>query len=184
MHAVINACNNGSIDATVCRVISNRPDALGLAIAKQNNITTDVCDHQQYATRAEFDKAIAESIEKAQPDWVLLAGFMRILSSDTVKQYLGRMINIHPSLLPKYPGLNTHERALAAGDTEHGASVHFVTPELDAGPIIGQITVPIVKGDTSATLAQRVLAQEHKLLVESMQLCVSGAARFTHPESI
>jgi len=178
MQAIVNACQTGRLDAQVVRVISNRPQAAGLQYAQKQNIETVVCDHTVLSNRDNFDAEIGKAIESANPDLVVLAGFMRILGAELVENFLGRIINIHPSLLPKYPGLNTHRRALAAGDTEHGASVHFVTPELDAGPIIAQAIVPIVQGDTEQSLAQRVLAEEHELLINSMHRCLTGDIQF------
>jgi len=178
MQSIVKACESGAIDASVTAVISNRPDAPGLDFAKQHDIDAIVCDHTRFTHRDEFDAELGRRIESADPDWIVLAGFIRILGTELVSRYEGRMINIHPSLLPKYPGLNTHERALSAGDTEHGATVHFVTPELDAGPVISQVKVPILEGDDKETLAARVLEQEHRLLVEAVQRCVTGQTNY------
>ena len=178
MQAIVNACDLGQINAEVVLVISNRPDAAGLAFAKRHGITTKVCDHTHFPERQQFDAELASIIESAKPDWVVLAGFMRILGAELVQQFVGRMINIHPSLLPKYPGLNTHERALAEGDAEHGATVHFVTPELDAGPVIDQVAVPIKENDTPALLAARVLSEEHGLLVKAIKRCTAGEVQY------
>ena len=178
MRAIINACKTGSLAADTVAVISNRPAADGLEVARRQGITIAVVDHQQYATRDAFDRALAATLDQFNPDWVALAGFMRILGDALVQRYLGRMVNIHPSLLPRYPGLNTHARAIAAGDPEHGASVHFVTPELDCGPVILQSKVPVLDNDTAANLARRVLAQEYELYVKALQWCVSGRARY------
>lgn len=179
MQAIVEACQSGQLDAQVVRVISNNPDAKGLQYAQEKGIDTVVCDHTVLSNRDEFDTKVGKAIKDANPDFVVLAGFMRILGAELVGDFIGRMINIHPSLLPKYPGLNTHKRALAAGDNEHGASVHFVTPELDAGPTIAQAIVPILKGDTEESLAKRVLAEEHDLLVNSMHRCLTGDVQFT-----
>ena len=179
MQAVVNACDSGFIQAEVVSVISNRPDAAGLAFAKQQGINTEVCDHTLYPNRDQFDSELSKLIERAEPDWIVLAGFMRILGDELVQQFVGRMINIHPSLLPKYPGLNTHARAIAAGDAEHGATVHFVTPELDAGPVIENVCVPIHDGDTAETLAARVLTEEHRLLVKVIKRCADGEVHFS-----
>ncbi len=179
MQAIVKACQSGKLDAEVVRVISNTANAAGIDFAKQEGIEALVCEHKHFNNRIDFDAALGELIEQAKPDLVVLAGFMRILSSNLVEKFLGRMINIHPSLLPKYPGLDTHKQALAAGDSEHGASVHFVTPELDAGPIIGQVIVPILDQDTEDSLAQRVLAEEHELLVNAVQHCLTGNVQFT-----
>jgi phosphoribosylglycinamide formyltransferase 1 len=182
MEAVVKACESGEIDATVVAVIANRPDAAGLTFANAHGIDTIVCDHSTYPNRNDFDLALANILKQLNPDWIVLAGFIRILGAELVQQFVGRMINIHPSLLPKYPGLNTHERALNAGDTEHGATVHFVTPELDAGPVIEQVSVPILEGDTTDVLAARVLREEHGLLVKALKRCVKGNASFTQPD--
>jgi len=179
MQAIVNACLSGALDAQVVRVISNNPGAQGLEFAQQHAIDTVVCDHKRLSNRDEFDAQIGKAIASANPDLIVLAGFMRILGAKLVEEFTGQIINIHPSLLPKYPGLNTHRRALAAGDSEHGASVHFVTPELDAGPIILQAVVPIVEGDTEESLAQRVLAEEHGLLVNAVSRYLNGDTQFT-----
>lgn len=142
-------------------VISNRPDAAGLAYAAERGIPTMVVDHKAYADRAGFDIALAEAIDAHVPDLVVLAGFMRVLGEGFVRRYHGRLLNIHPSLLPAFPGLHTHAAAIAAGVKLHGATVHFVTPSLDSGPIVIQAAVPVRAADTPDTLAARVLAQEH-----------------------
>lgn len=149
--------------AKVAAVISNVPSAAGLDIARQHGITARVVDHRDFADRIAFDKGLADEIDSWQPDLVVLAGFMRILSADFVRRYEHRLINIHPSLLPSFTGLHTHRRALAAGVKLHGCTVHFVTPELDSGPIIAQAAVPVFADDTEDTLAARVLEQEHRL---------------------
>ncbi|MEZ0306930.1 MAG: phosphoribosylglycinamide formyltransferase [Ramlibacter sp.] len=147
--------------AQVAAVISNRPGAGGLAIARDNKIAAEVVDHKQFATRDAFDAELAKAIDKYQPALVVLAGFMRILTPGFVARYQGRMVNIHPSLLPAFPGLHTHQRALDAGCKVAGVTVHQVTAELDYGPILEQAVVPVIAGDTAETLAARVLAQEH-----------------------
>jgi phosphoribosylglycinamide formyltransferase 1 len=151
------------LNARITAVISNRADAKGLGFAQSQGLVTEVVDHRAYPSRDAFDLALAETIDKHRPDWVVLAGFMRILGTDFVQRYAGRLINIHPSLLPAFPGLHTHERAIAAGCQVAGATVHQVTAELDHGPILGQVVVPILNGDTPETLAARVLTQEHLL---------------------
>lgn len=171
LKAIIDAANPL---VNISAVISNRPDAAGLTYAQQAGITTEVLDHKNFATRLEFDTALQQRIDKYQPQIVVLAGFMRILSSEFVKHYKGRLINIHPSLLPKFKGLNTHKRAIEAGEKEHGATVHFVTEDLDAGPIILQARVPILADDTEESLAARVLQQEHKIYPQAIQLFVEG----------
>ncbi len=175
--AIDDACRDGRLDAEVVLVLSNRPDAGGLQAARERRIPVAVVDHDDYAVRSDFDRAVGEVLERVAPDWVVLAGFMRVLGADLVERWAGRMLNIHPSLLPRYPGLDTHAKALAAGDQEHGATVHFVTPELDAGPIITQVRVPVLPDDTAATLSQRVLACEHALYVDALAQCLatSGA---------
>ena len=152
-----------TLGARVVAVLSNRQDAGGLALARAQGIATGVLDHRQFASREEFDTALAALIDQHSPALVVLAGFMRILSAGFVQHYAGRLVNIHPSLLPAFTGLHTHARALAAGCTVAGATVHQVTAELDAGPIVDQAVVPVLPGDTPGTLAARVLAQEHVL---------------------
>jgi phosphoribosylglycinamide formyltransferase-1 len=144
-------------------VISNRPDATGLAFARERGVPTALVDHRHHPDRAAFDNALAAEIDRHAPDLLLLAGFMRVLGDDFVRHYAGRMLNIHPSLLPAFPGLHTHREALDAGVRIHGCTVHFVTPTLDSGPIVIQAAVPVVAGDDEAMLAARVLAQEHQI---------------------
>ncbi|PAT39231.1 phosphoribosylglycinamide formyltransferase [Vandammella animalimorsus] len=151
------------LNAQVSAVISNRADAAGLQWARERGIATQVVDHRQYPSREAFDAELAQAIEAHQPALVALAGFMRVLGDAFVNRFAGRLINIHPSLLPAFPGLHTHQRALDAGCRFAGATVHWVIPELDAGPIIEQALVPILPGDTAATLAARVQSQEHLL---------------------
>ena len=161
LQALIDACAAPDYPAEIVAVISNRADAYGLIRAQENKIETAVLDHQPFASREAFDAQLQQLIDRYTPDLVVLAGFMRILTPALVSHYLGRMLNIHPSLLPLYTGLHTHRRALEAGDREHGATVHFVTPELDGGPPVVQASIPIEAGDTEASLAKRVLIQEH-----------------------
>jgi phosphoribosylglycinamide formyltransferase-1 len=149
--------------ATISAVISNRADAYGLVRAQQAGIPTGLLEHRNFADREAFDAALIELIDEAGADLVVLAGFMRILSAGFVRHYQGRLLNIHPSLLPRYRGLNTHQRALDAGDREHGCSVHFVTEELDGGPLILQAVVPVEATDDAGSLAQRVHHQEHRI---------------------
>ena len=159
MAAIVRAARAGEIAVEPAIVISDRPNAAGLASAREQGVATAVWTGE--AQSGPFEQMLLTTLETVQPDAIALAGFMRILSPTLVGRYLGRMLNIHPSLLPAYRGLNTHRRVLAAGDTEHGASVHFVTPELDAGPIVLQSKVAVLPGDTEAALAARVLATEH-----------------------
>jgi phosphoribosylglycinamide formyltransferase 1 len=159
MEALLDA----RLPATTAAVISNRPDAAGLEIARAHGVATSIVDHRKFADRAAFDAALAAAIDHSAPHLVLLAGFMRVLTDGFVERYSRRLMNIHPSLLPAFPGLHTHRRALAAGVRVHGCTVHFVTPQLDHGPIVAQAAVPVDPGDTEATLASRVLAQEHRI---------------------
>jgi phosphoribosylglycinamide formyltransferase 1 len=165
MAAIVRAAQRESWrkvhDAQIAAVISNRPDAGGLAWAREQLISTDVVDHKAYESREAFDAALAAAIDRRQPSLVVLAGFMRILTPAFVARYEGRLVNIHPSLLPAFPGLHTHQRALDAGCKVAGATVHQVTSELDFGPILAQAAVPILPGDTAEALAARVLTQEH-----------------------
>lgn len=161
MEAIVKAAQNEAWPAKIAAVISNRPEAGGLDFAKSHGIETAVLDHRSFKERASFDAKLVELIDSYKPDLVVLAGFMRILTGDFVRHYEGRLLNIHPSLLPLFPGLHTHEQALEAGVSEHGATVHFVTEALDHGPMVIQASVPVLPGDTPDTLAQRVLKQEH-----------------------
>ena len=161
LQAIIDANQNGDCPVHIRAVISNRPGVKGLERAQLADIETAVVDHTQYEDRETFDQALINCIDHFQPDLVVLAGFMRILTSHFVEHYMGRMLNIHPALLPDFPGLNTHERALESGVEQHGASVHFVTTEVDGGPIVLQAAVPIKTDDTAKILANRVLQQEH-----------------------
>ena len=163
LQALIDAIAQESLPVEIRAVISNRPDADGLARAQRAGIATHTLEHRSYPDRDSFDAALMASIDGYKPGLVVLAGFMRILTHGFVEHYSGRLINIHPSLLPEFPGLDTHRRAIAMGKTEHGTSVHFVTPEVDGGPVIVQARVPIEPGDTPERLAARVLAQEHIL---------------------
>lgn len=163
MCAIIKAARQEQWPATIAAVISNRADADGLHYAAAHGIPTVVVPSRDYATREAFDAVLQSAIDECTPDLVVLAGFMRILTPSFVGHYAGRMINIHPSLLPAFPGLATHRRALESNATIHGATVHFVTPELDHGPIIMQATIPILPGDTEQSLSDRVLKEEHML---------------------
>ncbi|MER2492061.1 phosphoribosylglycinamide formyltransferase [Catenovulum sediminis] len=161
LQAIIDATKSGQIDGRICAVISNKADVYGIERAKKAGIKTHVLNHKAYASREAYDQDLAQVIETYQPDLVILAGFMRILTANFVQKFVGKMLNIHPSLLPKYQGLNTHQRALDAKDTEHGVSVHFVTEELDGGPVVCQACIKVLSNDTAETLAQRIHAEEH-----------------------
>ncbi|QDX82736.1 phosphoribosylglycinamide formyltransferase [Denitratisoma sp. DHT3] len=155
-------------------VISNRPEAAGLDYARGRGLPTRVVDHRQYASREDFDAALAAEIERHQPDLVLLAGFMRVLTDGFVRRFEGRLLNIHPSLLPAFPGLTTHAKAIAAGVRLHGCTVHFVTPALDSGPIVIQAAVPVQDDDDEDTLGARVLAQEHLVYAQAARWFLEG----------
>jgi phosphoribosylglycinamide formyltransferase-1 len=172
LQAIVDAITAGTLDAELVGVFSDRPDAAALqrvpeALRWSRNA-------RAYASRDLFDADMADALATARPDWILCAGYLRILGDAFVARFRGRLLNIHPSLLPRYRGLQTHARALEAGDTEHGASVHFVIPELDSGAVIAQATVPVLPGDTPERLAARVLDVEHPLLVAVTRLAVSG----------
>jgi len=177
MAAVIDAAATGRIEGAVTHVISNRANAGGLAYARQHGIATSVVDHRAYPSRDAFDAALAEAIDRGEPDLVVLAGFMRILGADFVNRYEGRMLNIHPSLLPAYPGTQTHRRVLEDHGQRHGCTVHFVTPDVDGGPIVAQAEVRVFPDDDVATLAARVLEQEHRLLPEVVGWFCDGRLR-------
>ncbi len=163
LQALIDGCQTDQISAEIVHVISNKADAYGLQRAAQAGISCSVLTAEQGESREQYDQRLHQALAPYQADLIVLAGFMRIFPANFVRQYQGKMFNIHPSLLPKYPGLNTHQRAIDAGDTEHGVSVHFVTPELDGGPVVLQASVPILANDTADTLAQRVHQQEHRI---------------------
>ena len=163
LQAIIEAVGAGQIPADIKAVICNNPRASGLAIARAAGIPTHIVDHHDFSTREQFDQALIEKIDAYRPQLVLLAGFMRLLSADFIDHYAWRLLNIHPSLLPAFPGLNTHARVLQSGATYHGATVHFVTHEMDCGPVIVQATVPVAANDTAETLAARVLKEEHRI---------------------
>jgi len=169
LQAIIDNSQNDQLDIDIKAVISNRPDVVGLERARAAGIPAITIDHTMFCDRTAFEQALRECIDQYQPQLVILAGFMRILGADFVNHYHGRMLNIHPSLLPKYPGLNTHQRAIDNHDSEHGASIHFVTTELDGGPAVLQVRVPVLDNDTAETLAARVLEQEHHLYCQAIQ---------------
>ena len=163
LQALIDSTRTGDSPVRIAAVISNRSDAYGLQRARDAGIDTRSLDHKAFDGREAFDRALIELIDAFEPKLVVLAGFMRILSADFVRHYEGRLLNIHPSLLPKYKGMHTHQRAIDAGDREHGCSVHFVTEELDGGPLVVQAVVPVESDDSAQTLAQRVHTQEHRI---------------------
>lgn len=174
MEAIVDACAAERWPATVAAVISNRPEARGLQFAASRGIAVEAVDHKQHETREAFDAELARVIDKYTPDLVVLAGFMRILTARFVEHYAGRMINIHPSLLPAFPGLHTHRRAIEAGCKLAGATVHYVTTELDHGPIVIQAVEPVRPDDTEDTLSQRILTKEHVIYPRAVRWIVSG----------
>ena len=186
MESVVRAAQAEQWPARIAAVISNKADAGGLAFAQAQGIPTAVVPSKEFASREEFDAALQKAIDGFAPDLVVLAGFMRILTPPFVAHYAGRMLNIHPSLLPDFPGLHTHRQALDAGVVRHGASVHVVTAELDHGPVLAQAEVEVLPGDTESTLAARVLAQEHILYPRVVRMFIEGqfdaeAARTASP---
>ncbi len=174
MEAILRARLTENLPADIRAVISNRSDAKGLQTAALHNIPQQVVDHTSYSSRDEFDRALADTIDSFAPDLVVLAGFMRVLGADFIAHFPNRIVNIHPSLLPAFPGLHTHRQALAAGVKIHGATVHLVTPNLDCGPIIAQAAVPVMTDDTEQTLAARVLAQEHIIYPRAIGWLAAG----------
>lgn len=174
LKAILDAIAHDDLPIALRAVISNRPQAPGLAIARAAGVPTVELDHRSFPTRAAFDAALMQAIDRLAPRLVVLAGFMRILGREFIAHYRGRLINIHPSLLPQFPGLDTHARAIAAGVAEHGATVHFVTDEVDGGPIIAQARVPVQPGDTPTALAARVLQAEHRLLPQAIRDFAAG----------
>lgn len=163
LQALIDRQIAGTLPVSICAVISNRPNAYGLTRASTAGIATEVVNHQSYADRDSFDNRLIETIDSYKPDLIVLAGFMRILTPEFVRHYHGKLMNIHPSLLPDYRGLNTHQRAIAAGEKHHGATVHFVTVELDGGPLIVQARLPIDETEVAASLARKVQDIEHQI---------------------
>jgi phosphoribosylglycinamide formyltransferase 1 len=174
LQSFIDNVNSGTLEAEICAVIANRPDAYGLERAKTADIPALLIDHKHYDSREAFDQALINRIDQYEPDLVILAGFMRILTPQFVQHYCCRLLNIHPSLLPKYPGLNTHQRAIEAGDNKAGATVHFVTEELDGGPSIIQAGVEIKPEDDATSLAQRLLMVEHQIYPLAAQWFAQG----------
>jgi phosphoribosylglycinamide formyltransferase 1 len=177
LRSIVETCRAEAWPARVAAVISNRADAAGLDFAAREGIATEVVDHRAFAERAAFDAALAKVVDRHAPDVVALAGFMRILGAAFVARYAGRIVNVHPSLLPAFTGLDTHRRAIEAGCKLAGATVHFVTPALDHGPIIAQAVVPVLAGDDAAALAARVLAREHVLYPRALRWLVEDALR-------
>ncbi len=184
LQAFIDACAHKDYPCTISGVISNRPGAGGLERAARAGIPAAVVDHTHFTSREDFESALATAIDSFGADLVILAGFMRILTAGFVRSYRGRLLNIHPSLLPKYPGLHTHQRAIEAGDAEAGASVHFVTEELDGGPLILQARVPVLSDDDAASLAARVLVQEHRIYPLAARLVAEGRLRLAGDKAL
>lgn len=179
LQAILEACEANMPNAQVAAVFSNKADAYGLERAKQFDVNSHFVDPKAFESREDFDAELMKQIDEYQPDVIVLAGYMRILSSAFVSHYLGKMINIHPSLLPKYPGLHTHQRAIDAGDREHGTSVHFVTEELDGGPVVLQAKVPVFEDDDADALAARVQTQEHNIYPMVTKWLVEGRLSMT-----
>jgi phosphoribosylglycinamide formyltransferase-1 len=178
LQAFIDATASGELPLNLCVVLSNKPTAAGLVRARKAGISVECVAHQDYPQRALFDAALVETLDKYQPDLIILAGFMRILTTTFVDHFAGRILNIHPSLLPKYPGLDTHQRAIDAGDQWHGCTVHFVTAELDSGAAIIQGRVPVLAGDTADELAARVLVVEHKIYPQATAMIAAGRLEY------
>lgn len=184
LQTILDSCAGGKIAGEVVGVISNKADAYGLVRAEEAGVATSILAQQQFASREAYDAALLTLMQEYRPDLVVLAGFMRILSPALVQHFAGRMLNIHPSLLPKYQGLHTHQRAIDAGDNEHGASVHFVTEELDGGPVILQARVPIFEGDDAGDVAARVQAQEHSIYPLVVQWFCEGRLRMLEGKAL
>jgi phosphoribosylglycinamide formyltransferase-1 len=180
MRAIVEACERERWPARVAAVVANRAEAGGLVWARERGLATALVEHRAFGSRDDFDTALARTLDGYAPDVVALAGFMRVLGEAFVRRYEGRMLNIHPSLLPAFPGLDTHQRALDAGCKLHGATVHFVTPQLDHGPIVMQAAVPVLPEDTPETLAARVLQREHVIYPRALRWFVEGALRIEH----
>jgi phosphoribosylglycinamide formyltransferase-1 len=174
LQAMLDNTRAGTLPIEIRAVISNNPTADGLRHARASGVPIDIIDHHDYAERSEFDATLMQTIDRYAPRLVILAGFMRILGEEFIRHYAGRLLNVHPSLLPAFKGINTHARALAAGSAWHGASVHFVTNDLDGGPVIIQASVPIQAGDTADALAARVLREEHRILPLAIRWFVEG----------
>ncbi len=179
LQTILDAITAGTLDAKIVGVFSDKPDCIALTRAPQHLRWSRAA--KTYADRRTFDSELRDAVAASQPDWVVCAGYMRILGSNFVQRFADRLINIHPSLLPKYPGLHTHRRALEAGDSEHGASVHWVIPELDAGTVIAQARIPVLPGDDAQSLAARLLPAEHELLVSVLRDAVAGQLALPGP---
>lgn len=184
LQAIIDNISAEKLDAEICGVISNRPNAFGLTRAQEAGITAISLDHMQHDSRESYDKALQAEIESLNPDYIVLAGFMRILTPEFVNTFSGKLVNIHPSLLPKYKGLNTHQQAIDNGDEEHGVSVHFVTPELDGGPVIIQSRVPVFEDDTAVDLADRVQEQERRIYPLVLSWFSAGRLKMVNNKAI
>ncbi|KAF1684855.1 phosphoribosylglycinamide formyltransferase [Pseudoxanthomonas broegbernensis] len=178
LQALLDAIGAGRLDARIAGVFSDRPDAA--ALDRVEPALRWSADARTFPDRAAFDAELARAVAACAPDWVFCAGYMRILGEAFVRRFEGRLLNVHPSLLPRYKGLHTHARALRAGDAEHGASVHFVVPELDSGAVVAQVRIPVLPGDTADTLAERLLPQEHRLVAAVMALAASGRLAERH----
>ena len=184
LQTLIDGWQAGELPIELAAVISNRPNVLGLERAQKANIATQLLDHKDFADRETFDRALMASIDAYRPDLIVLAGFMRILTPEFTQHYMGRMLNIHPSLLPKFQGLHTHQRALDAGEERHGVTVHFVTAELDGGPAIIQASVPVLPSDDAASLAKRVQRQEHIIYPLAVKWFALGDLRMIAGKSV
>ena len=184
LQAIIDASSNPDYPAEIVAVISNIEGVKGLERAEKAGIPTAVLDHKNFPDRESYDFALRELIDSYHPEIIVLAGFMRILTDEFVNTYLGKMLNIHPSLLPKYKGLNTPQKAIDAGDKRHGATIHFVTPDLDSGPLIIQAEVPVLANDTSKSLAARVLEKEHQIYPQAIEWLASGRISMTDDGSV
>ncbi|NVK20892.1 MAG: phosphoribosylglycinamide formyltransferase [Kangiellaceae bacterium] len=184
LQAIIDSVENGAINGQITAVISNKPEVYGLQRAEHSHIPALVLDHREFDDRNLFEEELISLIDDHKPDLLVLAGFMRILSSEFVQHYLGKIVNIHPSLLPKYKGLHTHRRVLENGDTEHGTSVHFVTAELDGGPIIAQRKITVEANDTEQSLQQKIQQQEHQLYPQVVAWFCDGTLRFEDGQAV
>lgn len=184
LQALIEGVAKGDLPIEITAVISNRPDVFGLTRAEQAGLVTKVLDHKGFASREAFDAELMQVIDSYTPDLIVLAGFMRILTPEFTQHYLGRMLNIHPSLLPKFQGLHTHQRALDAGESHHGVTVHFVTAELDGGPAAIQAKVPVLQGDDANLLAKRVQRQEHVIYPLAVKWFAQGDLKMANGKAV